>query len=168
MNKKIVCILDAIAFIVLVWLDQLSKSAVVARLKDAEPYVLWDGVFELHYLENRGAAFGIMQNAKVFFLIAAVVLFAVVVYVLIRVPDEKKYLPWHFFCVLLAAGGLGNMIDRISQDYVTDFFYFKLINFPIFNVADIYVTVSTFLLVFYVICLCKEEDLAFLSPKKEK
>ena len=72
---------------------------------------------------------------------------------------ERKYLPLRACAVLIAAGAVGNFIDRIRLGYVVDFLYFKLIDFPIFNVADIYVTVSTAL---FIVLLCfyyKEEDI---------
>ena len=70
--------------------------------------------------------------------------------------------------LLFVAGAIGNLIDRICQNYVVDFFYFKLIDFPIFNVADIYVTVAA--IMFIVLCLFyyKEEDFEFLFPDKGK
>ena len=69
---------------------------------------------------------------------------------------------------LIAAGAIGNMIDRIRFDYVVDFIYFVLINFPIFNVADIYVTVSTVILVILLLFVYKEEDLSFISFKQKR
>ena len=62
-------------------------------------------------------------------------------------------------CILFFAGALGNFIDRVFRNYVVDFFYFKLIDFPVFNVADIYVTVGTFILAFLLLFYYKEEDL---------
>ena len=69
---------------------------------------------------------------------------------------------------LIAAGAIGNMIDRIRFDYVVDFIYFVLINFPIFNVADIYVTVSTVALVVLLLFVYKENDLNFISFKQKR
>ena len=71
----------------------------------------------------------------------------------------KKYLPLRICAVLIVGGAFGNCIDRIRLNYVVDFFYFKLIDFPIFNVADIYVTVAAFLLVILILVYYKEEDL---------
>lgn len=71
----------------------------------------------------------------------------------------KKYFFLRACAVLIMAGAYGNCIDRISHKYVIDFFYFKLINFPIFNVADIYVTAATFLLFFLILFYYKEEEL---------
>jgi signal peptidase II len=69
---------------------------------------------------------------------------------------------------LIAAGAIGNMIDRIRYDYVVDFIYFVFINFPIFNVADIYVSISTFVLIFILLFYYKEEDLNFISFKQKR
>ena len=69
---------------------------------------------------------------------------------------------------MIASGAVGNMIDRIRYDYVVDFIYLVIINFPIFNVADIYVTVATFLLVILILFVYKEDDLSFLSFKQNK
>ena len=72
---------------------------------------------------------------------------------------ERRYLVLRILAVLIVAGAIGNFIDRLRLGYVVDFFYFCLIDFPIFNVADIYVTVSTFVLLFVMFFYYKEEDL---------
>ena len=70
--------------------------------------------------------------------------------------------------ILIASGAIGNMIDRIRLEYVVDFFYFVLINFPIFNMADIYVSVACVLLSIVMLFVYKEEDLDFLSIRPKK
>lgn len=167
-KKTIQLLLDVLAFVILVALDQVTKYFAVAKLKGEPSVKLIDGVFELQYLENRGAAFGMLQNGKVFFIFAAVVMLTAIIFVLIKAPASRKYRPWHVYLVMIAAGGIGNMIDRIRLDYVVDFFYFSLINFPIFNVADIYVTVGTALFVILILFFCKEEDLTFISLSIQK
>lgn len=82
-----------------------------------------------------------------------------------KTPEHKKYTWGHVSLILIAAGGMGNMIDRIRLDYVVDFIYFSLINFPIFNVADIFVTIGTILLIILLLFVYKEDDLNFLSFK---
>ena len=139
--------------------DQWMKKLAVIHLKDQEPFVLWENVFELHYLENRGAAFGMLQDQRVFFYLSVVIVTAFLVYFYAKVPMTKKYLPLRICSVFIAAGAYGNFIDRVKLNYVVDFFYFKLIDFPIFNVADIYVTVTVFVLVFLILFYYKEEDL---------
>ena len=74
----------------------------------------------------------------------------------------------HILLVLIASGAIGNMIDRIRLEYVVDFFYFVLINFPIFNMADIYVSVACVLLAVIMLFVYKDEDLDFLSFRTKK
>ena len=148
-----------ISIVVLVCIDQFTKYLVVGHLKDRPAYVLIRNIFQLEYLENRGAAFGILQNQRVFFYISVLLITAAVIWFYSKVPMEKKYLPLRICAVLIVGGAFGNCIDRIRLNDVVDFFYFKLIDFPIFNVADIYVTVAAFLLVILILVYYKEEDL---------
>jgi signal peptidase II len=80
-----------------------------------------------------------------------------------RVPAHKKYLPLRIVLIFIAAGAAGNLIDRVLLHYVRDFIYFSLIDFPVFNVADIYVTCSVFVLAYLIMFYYKEEDLEFLG-----
>ena len=151
------------------WFWPISlQSLAVAHLKDKPAFNIISGVLELNYLENKGAAFGMLQNQKAFFIFVAVVILSVIGYVLYKMPDEKKYRLLHVLLSLIAAGAIGNMIDRIRLDYVVDFIYFVLINFPIFNVADIYVSVSTVALVILLLFVYKENDLNFISFKQKR
>lgn len=159
----------ALAFVIAgVALDQFTKSLASAHLKGKKPFVILDGVFELQYLENRGAAFGLFQGQHLFFVASVAVMTVIAVIFYRRVPMEKKYFCLRACAVFIMAGAYGNCIDRISHRYVIDFFYFKLINFPIFNVADIYVTAATFFLFFLILFYYKEEDLEriFRSGKR--
>ena len=149
----------AVLTVLLVALDQWTKYLAVLFLKDQDPFVIIDGVFELHYLENRGAAFGVLQNQRIFFYISVLLITIAVIWFYHKVPIEHKYLPLRICAVLILSGAFGNCIDRIRLNYVVDFLYFKLINFPIFNVADIYVTVAAFLLVILILIYYKEDDL---------
>ena len=78
------------------------------------------------------------------------------------------YIKLHVALVFITSGAIGNLIDRVRLDYVVDFIYFSLINFPIFNVADIYVTLSTIYLVILLLFVYKESDLEFLSFRTKK
>lgn len=148
--------------------DQWTKALAVSHLKGQPPFVVIDGVFELLYSENRGAAFGMLQGRQGFFFLVALVVVAAVIYFLWRMPVKRKYVPMTVCLFLIAAGAVGNMIDRVSQGYVVDFLYFKLINFPIFNVADCYVTAATALLLILLVFYYKDEDLAVFSLKLKK
>ena len=142
-----------------IFLDQITKYLAVVHLKGKEAYVLWDQVFQLEYLENRGAAFGMLQNQQIFFFFSVILISVVVVWFYLRVPMEKKFLPLRLCAVFIMAGAYGNFIGRLRLGYVIDFFYFKLIDFPVFNVADIYVTVSTIVFCLLLFFYYKEEDL---------
>ncbi len=167
-SKKIIYLMiDLFLLGILIFLDQFTKNQAVIHLKDKPAKILIDGVFELNYLENRGAAFGMFQNQKLLFVIIAVVMLIVIGYVLVKMPMTRKYRILEFILVFISAGAIGNMIDRVSMNYVVDFFYFVLINFPIFNVADIYVSVSCVILAILTLFYYKEEDFAFLKKKKK-
>lgn len=134
---------------VLVLLDQLSKYAAVLHLKNQSGITLLPGVFELYYLENRGAAWGLLENARYFFLITAVILTGLIFYYYRKLPLDRHWNLSRFLMVMLASGAVGNAIDRFMYGYVIDFLYFSAINFPVFNVADCYVTVSIVLFLFF-------------------
>ena len=168
LRRKLWLMLDFILICAFVALDQYTKYLAVVHLKDKPAYIFINGVLELNYLENKGAAFGMLQNQKVFFIFVAVVILSVICYVLFKTPDHKKYRILHLLLSLIAAGAIGNMIDRIRLNYVVDFIYFVLINFPIFNIADMYVTISTAVLVILLLFVYKESDLNFISFKQKR
>lgn len=162
-------VIGGIVSVLLVVLDQITKHLAVVHLKNQPDIVLWEGVFELQYLENRGAAFGIMQGQKIFFVIfTSIAMVAIAWFFLKKIPDAKRYRFFDIICVLLFAGAIGNFIDRIRLNYVIDFFYFSLIDFPIFNVADIYVTVAAFAMILLGLFYYKDEDYDLIFPPKNK
>lgn len=169
MNKRInnswkMIIIDFLVFIILTILDQYSKILSLT-LKNNEPIILINKVLQLRYLENHGAAFGILQGQRVFFLIISIVVFIIISYIIVKIPTDKIYIKLNLCLVFILAGAIGNTIDRLLLGYVRDFIYFNLIDFPIFNVADIYITCSTILMIIFVLFAYKEEDLMFLSNK---
>lgn len=170
-NRKTCVGIGTLVIAILVLLDQFTKHLAILYLKD-QPNIIWiRNVMELEYLENRGAAFGILQNQQWLFILLFFLFVTAVIIFYCRMPMEKKYLPVQILSLFLIAGGLGNLIDRIRLGYVIDFFYFSLINFPVFNVADIYVTVSMVILFLLFIFYYKEEDFDLLFSfrmKKEK
>ena len=168
MKRASLLVTDFMLFVILVIADQLTKHLAVVRLKNQAAYNLINGILEFNYLENRGAAFGVLQNQKYFFVFVALIFIGVIVFVLIKVPTQKKYYSLNILLVMIAAGAVGNMIDRVRYDYVVDFIYLVCIQFPIFNVADIYVTTATVILVFQILFVYKTNDFNFLNfnPKK--
>lgn len=153
-------------FMAALFFDQFTKYLAVFCLKDKPARPVIDGVFEFRYLENRGAAFGIMQNKQYIFVAGAVLICIVLLILYRRIPPAKKYIPLRICAVLLAAGAAGNMIDRIRFDYVIDFLYFRLIDFPIFNVADCYVVISCIVFALLILFYYRDEDdFSFLRKK---
>lgn len=167
-KKNVLLFVDVLAVVLLIALDQVTKYLAVLKLKGQEAFSIIPKVLELKYLENRGAAFGMLQNQKAFFICMEVLILVIVCYILAKCPAQKKYRLGRICMVCIAAGDVGNMIDRVMQDYVVDFIYFVPINFPIFNVADIYVTLSAIGLVLLLMFVYKEEDLSFLSFQQKK
>lgn len=155
-----------IGCLLLVVLDQFTKVLALQNLKGQEPITIIPDVFQLLYVENRGAAFGILQNKQWVFLIITAIVLAALIWALPRMSRERHFLPFRLCLCFIGAGAVGNMIDRIFRGYVVDFFYFKLIDFPVFNVADIYVTTSAIVLIFLIVFLYKEEDFDRLFSKK--
>lgn len=172
MSKKKSLIYSFAALVVLIGLDQLTKQMAVKYLYQQKPVEIIPGVFELNFLVNRGAAFGILQNHQIFFAVITCIVLCVLVYVYVRIPCVHKYAPFHILLVLLTAGAAGNFLDRVRLGYVIDFFYLKLIDFPIFNVADCYVVVSVILLAVLILFVYKDKDLdelgAFIKPSGRK
>lgn len=167
-NKKKLYIIDVVILVLCVVLDRISKYFSVLKLKGHPSVPVISGVLELHYLENNGAAFGLLQNQKIFFVFVAIIVFFTSLYILIRTPAKKKYNVIHILLVLIMSGAVGNMCDRFIYGYVVDFIYFSIVNFPIFNVADIFVTLSTALLVIFLLFYYKEDDLNFLRFMEKK
>lgn len=137
--KKIPCICLTAA---LTAADQLTKYLAVAFLKGTDGIALIPGVFELYYLENSGAAWGLFKDRRIIFLVLAAALLAGIAWLLRKVPDDRRYRALRILCCVFAAGTAGNAIDRLLYGYVIDFFYISLIDFPIFNVADCFITFS--------------------------
>ncbi len=154
--------------ILLTLFDQFTKWLAVAKLKDQDPFVLIKGVFKLEYLENRGAAFGIMQNQQLFFAVTAILIIAVIFFMYGRMPQTKRYYILKICAVMVCAGAIGNLIDRLRLNYVVDFFYFELIDFPVFNVADCYVVLACIGFALSVLFYYKDEELKAFSLKKAK
>ncbi len=166
-QKKTQMALFAAITLIAAVLDQLSKRWALANLGDHEPVPLIPGILEFLRIENRGAAFGILQGKMFFFYLITAVVAGAILYVVIRLPEDRKYLPLLVTLAFLLAGAVGNLIDRAFRRSVVDFIYFRPIDFPVFNVADIYVTCATFFMVLLILKFYDDEDFRFLSLKKE-
>ena len=143
---------------VLVIFDQFTKYLAQANLQGKEGIPIIKNVLELHYLEggNTGAAFGILEGKTVLLGIFSLLVSIVMLGVYFWMTNKKEYSKVSWCLIFMIAGAVGNCIDRLLNQYVIDFIYFKWIDFPIFNVADIYVTVSA-IVMFLMILFMKEK-----------
>ena len=134
-------------FILIVALDQISKYLITASFSLGEGDCIIRGVLDFRYIENRGAAFGMLQGARVFFIILTVIIFAALIIYLIKAKPSSKLELTALSCI--AGGALGNFIDRAYLGYVRDFIEVKFIDFPVFNVADCFVCIGAGLYILY-------------------
>ena len=155
--------LYTLTFLLPVAADQLTKRLAVRCLKGRDPFVLIPGVLEFRYLENNGAAFSMLRGKQWLFYILTVLFLAAAVQILRKMPDTGRMRPLRYTVLFLMAGAAGNFIDRLFQKYVVDFIYFSLIDFPVFNVADIFVTLSVIALMVQILFRYRDDDFAFLS-----
>lgn len=152
------CVMLLVAF------DQWTKQLAVQHLQNQAAIALIPGVLELVFVKNFGAAFGILQGGQIFFFLIAGTVSIVLFVLLLRLPARKRFLPLAACFVFIIAGALGNLADRVLHTYVVDFIYFVPIDFPVFNVADIYITCSCAVLVLLLLFFYKDDEFSF---KKE-
>ena len=144
--------------LLVVLLDYITKRIVSGNMVLYQSIPVIKGVFNITYVKNTGASFGMMAGARWFFVAVTVIIIAAVIYYAVKNKiTDKLFLVSASFVV---GGGIGNLIDRIATGAVVDFFDFCLINFAIFNVADCFVVVGVILMAIYYI---KEE-----KTKKEE
>ena len=155
--------------VVLIIIDQLTKYFARAAFSDGSDFPVIPGVFRLVLHKNTGAVWGFLSGTRhsvLYLTIATLIILTLIIYVYLKIPDTKKFAPLHIIITFIFSGAIGNLIDRIFLNYVTDFLYFELINFPVFNVADCYVTVSVFVLSYLILFKYEDSDFDFFSKKK--
>ena len=129
--------------------DFVTKYLACAFLKGGADIALINKVLYLSYTENRGAAFGMLKNQRWLFISVTVIcVLFIIFYIVVKKPKSRIL---GISLAMIAGGGVGNLIDRISLQYVVDFIDFRIINFPVFNVADIFVSVGAVLMVIYIL-----------------
>lgn len=160
MNKKILLtnLFFSALFTLLLILDRMTKRWAALSLAKGDIELIPD-ILTFHYLENNGAAWGILPNAFWLFFTIAILVVAAMVFYYVRIPFTRRYWYLRFTIILLIAGAVGNFIDRALQHYVVDFIYVKAIRFPVFNVADCYVCISAVLLIHSFLFYYKDEEL---------
>ena len=167
-SRRIISLITYIVITdVLTQLDQITKYVAENNLYMKNDIDIIKNVLTLTYLRNNGSAFGMFSGKINAFLVLTVIIVVVITYIVIRMPVTKRYLPMYIVCTMLVSGAIGNFIDRVRLGYVRDFIYFKLINFPVFNVADCYVTISVAIFIVLILFVYKENEFDFLSFKKK-
>lgn len=154
--------------IVTVFLDQLTKYLTVLHLKPIDTLPIIEDVFHLTYVENTGAAFGMMKDARwVFMITSTLAIIGILGYMIHRVYIKKEKMPWMeaLSLSLILGGGIGNMIDRTMLGYVVDMIDCRFINFAVFNVADSFVCIGAGLMILYLIILTVREYQAEKAAK---
>ena len=143
-----------IVSVAVVGLDQLSKYVVIKNIALGQMLPVIDNFFYLTLHKNPGAAWGILQNSRLLFIIIIPIISAVVIFFMVK--NNSHFL--RFSLALILGGAAGNYIDRLIEGKVTDFllFYIGSYPFPIFNVADMAVTCGTILLAVYMLFIYKE------------
>lgn len=168
-------ILPVLGVIAVVLLDQWTKYLTVTKIAD-ERIVLWENVFELVYVKNNGMAWGMFQNMQWLFVVITPIVLGLITWFYLKMPYEKKFVPMRVLTVMLTGGAIGNLLDRMfrgefCKGHVVDMFYFKAIDFPVFNVADSFICVSFALLAILVIFKYSDDDfdrMFHLGKKKVK
>ena len=162
LKKALICLIPAA---LLVLIDQITKYLAETHLTGGAVPII-PGVFELQFLRNTGAAFSMLEGKQIFFIVLTVAFLVFAFWFYMRIPETRRMRALRICVVFLIAGAVGNLIDRILFRSVRDFFSFVLIHFPIFNVADIYVSVTAVVLFALVIFRYRDEDFSFLKKKK--
>lgn len=129
--------------------DQITKLLTVRFLELGETIPLWEDVFHFTYIQNRGAAFGMLSDNRWVFMVVSTVAIVGVLFYLIKYRPANKLLV--ISLSMIVGGGIGNMIDRVFLGYVVDFIDVRLINFAVFNIADSFVTVGACILILYLV-----------------
>lgn len=137
--------------ILIIILDQVTKYLAVVNLEGEPPIVLIDNFLQFNFVRNYGAAFGIMHSQRTFFLIITVIIvFGIIFY--IKKYNNTKIM--NYSLLMIIGGAIGNFIDRLRLEYVIDFIdvnFWGFYDFPVFNIADSFIVIGTFLLVILVL-----------------
>ena len=139
----------AIIIVGLIGIDYFAKYLVVANFSVSQSVPLWPEVFHLTYAQNTGAAFSIFSEHTVILTVVTLIIMAgIITYWIVSRPKNKLLLTALSFII---AGGIGNIIDRLTRGFVVDFFDVRIINFAIFNTADVFVSIGAGLLILYLL-----------------
>ncbi|WP_110952897.1 signal peptidase II [Anaerosinus massiliensis] len=138
----------------IICIDQLLKSYIQQTMVIGASLPIITDIFHITYILNPGAAFGILENQRIFFILIAIMMICVVGYIYPKIPAKDKFL--RFGIALLVGGAIGNVIDRIKLGYVVDFLDFRI--WPVFNFADITIVSGVGIIIYSVWFLSNIKD----------
>ncbi len=146
----------------LIFMDQITKYYAIHILKGQGEISLLGEALCFRYLENTGAAFSLFNDTKAFMTIVSIMTFLVLgffIYAYVKLLKMDKFKAERIAIIFLFGGAAGNLIDRVMHQFVVDFIYVKIIDFPTFNVADIYITCAVIYIIFRVLyCMIKKKE----------
>lgn len=147
-------------------LDIMTKLVVEIQLKGLDTIALWQNVFHLTYVENRGIAFGMFSGQRMAFILVTAVVLGLLALIYTKTPQAERTRWLKYGVALVYGGACGNLIERMAKGYVVDFLDFRLIHFPVFNVADIAVCVGAVLLVIHFLISERKAEQTKALPKE--
>ena len=139
--------------IICIILDQFTKHLVVQNLKNNPPMVIIDNLLTFTYLENTGAAFGILKNRRWIFILITIISIFLISYILFKYKNKLQTINTIALSLILG-GAIGNLIDRIRLGYVVDFVsmrFFNRYNFAVFNLADTFVVIGSIIIIIFIL-----------------
>ncbi len=149
-------------------IDQLTKFMVTSSFELYESRPVIRNILSFTYIQNRGVAWGMFQGKIPVFLILTAIILVLCFFIYSNLEGQDKYKILRANIVILVAGALGNMIDRVKLGFVVDFFEVKFIDFPVFNVADIYVVVSMIMIFILIMFKYSNEEFDEILGIKSK
>lgn len=142
--------------LILLTLDQLLKFYVRTHIAIGTIHTLVPNIISLTNITNTGGAWSIFSGNMIFFYI--ITIFAVIVIIYMIKNSNKSDIIYRLGLFLLLTGTIGNAIDRFTNRYVTDMFNLEFMNFAIFNLADVYITIGVILVIIFLLFLDKDSD----------
>ena len=158
-SQKRNLIFSLLMLCVLMGVDQFTKLLAISRLKGQPSFIILQSVLEFSYLENTGAAFSSFEGRQAFLITLTVVVILLLAWKLFTLPATRRFTTMRLCMLFILGGAGGNLLDRLVRHYVVDFIYFVPINFPKFNVADVYITCGVALLALLLFFYYTEEEL---------
>ena len=150
-------IVPIILAVILFIIDQATKYIALTKLNPLGSVTFIDGFMDFTFVENRGAAFGILNGRVWLLLVIAAVICIAIIAAMLKMPNTKEYKWLKWSLMLILAGAIGNVADRLFRGYVVDFFEFTFIKWPVFNMADIYVVIGTVVMAVLVLFVIKDD-----------